>query len=106
MSELKIDNNHLKAKVDWVCVFDKTCDKWVGVCDDLGLTVQADQQKELHTAIWEAMESLFSMLIEEGLLDKFLKEHDWCCEQSEPTAIKNVPVNIRVEEELLEGAFA
>lgn len=111
MSELKIQSisngTRLKAKVDWVCVYDSFCDKWVGVCDELSLTVQADQQRELHVAIWEAMDCLFTMLVEDGELNNFLEEHGWGVQKDQVPNIKNLPaVNIRVCEESLAGAFA
>ena len=110
MSELNVkdhgDSTRLKGEVTWYCEHDTTCGKWVGICDDLSLTVQADTQRELHSSIWEAMDELFKMLVEEGELKNFLVEHGWYLEQPESRSISDLPVNIEFSEGLLEGAAA
>lgn len=80
MSELKFKNHEdgaeIFGRVDWICAHDKEADLWVGVCNDLSLTLQASSQRELHEDIWDAMETLFDVLIEEDSPIKFDK---WIC---------------------------
>jgi hypothetical protein len=49
----------------------------VGVCDPLGLTVEADDESELQSVIGEAHHCLFLDLFEEGELESFLRDHGW-----------------------------
>lgn len=49
---------------------------YVGVCDPLRLTVQADTWNELQELIEETMEVLIEDLHESDELDQFLVEHD------------------------------
>jgi len=100
-------STRLKGKFDWGIVHDPACDKWVGICEDLNLTVQADTQRELHVSIWEAMDSLFSMLVEEGELHHFLVERGWDhLEEPESKSVLNFPVSINLLGGALGGAAA
>ena len=50
---------------------------YVGICDPLGLTVQADTWAEMMEVINDAMEMLFSDLIETKEFEQFLSERGW-----------------------------
>ncbi len=108
MSEINVKGHkngvQVKGNVNWMCTHDAACDKWVGVCDDLNLTVQADTQRDLHKEIWEAMDTLFNMLVEENELENFLSKHGWNVEKPQRRALFDLPVNISGG--VLEEAFA
>lgn len=102
MSEINVNDKGINARVDWVCIHDTSCGKWVGICNDLSLTVQADDQRELHSIIWESMDYLLKSLVEEKNLDSFLREHGWAARsypECDSDILSRIPVNIRVEEE-------
>lgn len=48
---------------------------YVGVCDEFGLTMQADTWAELMQAIGSILEMLFKDLCKTDELDQFLHEH-------------------------------
>ena len=48
---------------------------YVGVCDELGLTMQADTRAELMQAIGSTLDMHFKELCEADELDQFLHEH-------------------------------
>ena len=50
---------------------------WVAVCQPLGLTIQSDTWAHLMEDIAQALNALFVDLIQEGELDRFLREHGW-----------------------------
>ena len=50
---------------------------WIGICEPLKLTTQADTWSELMTDISWAMEAVFEDLPETGDLEQFLRERGW-----------------------------
>ena len=108
MSELKFRNDHngteVSGKMEWRSLHDTATDKWVAICDDLRLTVQADTQRELHDEIWDSMETLFALLIEENRVEQFLAEHGWIRQRGVIEKVADffdaVPVNILSGREL------
>ncbi len=49
----------------------------LGVCDPLGLSLEAADEAELHSLADEATHFLLLDLFEDGLLDEFLKVRGW-----------------------------
>ncbi len=49
----------------------------VGVCDELRLTVEARDERELRSIIEESHDLFFQSLLEDGELGRFLREHGW-----------------------------
>jgi len=49
----------------------------VAICDPLGLTVEADDDAELHSVIAEAQHVLMVDLFEDGELHAFLRDRGW-----------------------------
>ena len=49
----------------------------VGVCDPLGLTLEAADEVELRSLAGEATHFLFLDLFEDGLLDEFMRVRGW-----------------------------
>lgn len=65
---------------------------YVGVCDELGLTMQADTWAELMQAIGSTLEMLFKDLCEADEFDQFLREHGWEADgQIDADAIIDMP---------------
>ena len=62
----------IKASIPWVAV-ESTEGPWVAVCDSLGLTVQSDTWGELMEDIATALDLMLADLLEDGLLDQFLR---------------------------------
>ena len=50
---------------------------WIGVCDALQVTVQADTWAELMEAIIDGLEMIFQDLLNSGELEQFLAEQGW-----------------------------
>ena len=61
--------------------------RWVGICDELGITVEGEDLDELHSVFGEAVNLLLVDLIEEGDLVAFLRERGWSeTEEIDPSA--------------------
>ena len=65
--------SRIQAEVVWRVGQDEESDKWVGYCEGLAITVQADSLDELHSLIPETMALLVQDLVEEGDLEEFLR---------------------------------
>lgn len=65
----------LGAQIKWRV--ERDGDGWLGVCDDLRLTVSGDTYSELTEIIHEALDCLFKDLIITGDLVPYLKEMGW-----------------------------
>jgi hypothetical protein len=72
MALIRID-----GQVGWRIARDPYSDRWVGVCDALALTAEAETSNQLTEICYEILEDLFCRLLEEGSLDRFLKSHGW-----------------------------
>lgn len=64
------------AELNWQCVR-ATGGHWVGVCDPLRLTVQADTWAELMEDIGHTLDAMLRDLLSSNELDKFLRDHGW-----------------------------
>lgn len=67
----------LKAQIAWRAMRDRKTQAWVGICDALKLTVEADTWSDLQQTIDEVQQALFSDLLTEGELERFLRDHGW-----------------------------
>jgi predicted RNase H-like HicB family nuclease len=65
----------LGATVPWVVTRYSDC--FVGHCDALRLTAEADTEEELNEMIAEILDDLFRHLIQEGKLNAFLCSMGW-----------------------------
>ncbi len=67
---------HIEANLIW-----KWCrtthGKYVGICDAIAQTVQADKFGDLLETMNEVLDSTFRELLSTGDLNKFLHEHGW-----------------------------
>jgi len=61
---------------------------WIGVCDALGLTIEASNEAELVSMIEESMSLLFQDIFADGELDRFLQAHGWMAKSPIPLEIQ------------------
>ena len=66
----------VECEIEWM-ITQSESGPWVGFCDALKLTAQADTWRGLMQDIAWAMESVFEDLLETGNLQKFLEERGW-----------------------------
>ena len=89
MTLVRID---LKANLQWAVLQGKG-GNWIGVCDPLGLTVQAETWAELMEDIGHTLDALLKDLLSTNELDRFLRDHGW----TTLTAIPNRPEDVRFD---------
>jgi hypothetical protein len=83
----------IEAKLQWGC-FRAKGGSWIGVCDPLKLTVQADTWAELMEDIGHTLDAMLSDLLKTNELDKFLREHGWQVRGTIPHRPKNVRFDV------------
>ena len=66
----------VKSDVEWAVV-EGTNGYWVGICEPLKLTVQADTYANLMEDIGLTMSAVLKDLIETDELHQFLQSHGW-----------------------------
>lgn len=67
----------LNANLMWTAERGAETNRWIGVCDPLGLSMEADSIDELHSLIPEAIHLLMVDLVEDNELDGFLQDRGW-----------------------------
>jgi hypothetical protein len=82
---------HIEGKVQWGC-FRAKGGSWIGVCDPLKLTVQADTWAELMEDIGHTLDAMLSDLLKTNELDKFLQVQGW--QATGPIPRKNVRFDV------------
>jgi hypothetical protein len=65
----------VEANVQWRVLAHRS--SWVGICDPLKLTVEANTYGELMESISETLDAVLSNLNQTDELHKFLKTHGW-----------------------------
>lgn len=63
---------------------------WVGICDPLRLTLQADTWANLMEDISFTLDAIFKDLLSSNELTRFLKEHGWKSRGTAPKDLSNV----------------
>ena len=76
----------IQANVRWRAERGENPERWVGFCDELGITTEAGSLDELHSLIPEAISILLADLLEDNELDTFLSVKGW--EYSEKTDMR------------------
>ena len=66
----------IQANVAWQ-VFKAASGRWLAMCEDLNLTLEADSEEELHSLIPEALALLMSDLLGDDELDAYLRSKGW-----------------------------
>lgn len=67
----------LNTQIAWKAERDPETDGWVGECEPLKVTAYGDTWEELSASIAEIQAALFTELLMEGQLEKFLRNHGW-----------------------------
>jgi predicted RNase H-like HicB family nuclease len=63
--------------IAWAGYQDPKTGTWIGVCQALNLNAVGDTFAELQACANEAMDLLFTDLLEDGELDAFLRRNGW-----------------------------
>jgi len=90
----------IEANLVWAYFQDPKSGNWIGLCEPLKLTVEADALPELHESMTETMDALLSELLSSGDLEKFLHEQGWKAMSPIPRELGrdvffDVPLNTR-----------
>jgi len=64
------------GKIQWQCLRAKG-GHWIGICDPLKLTVQADTWADLMEDIGHTLDAMLKDLLGSNELDAFLRDHGW-----------------------------
>jgi Domain of unknown function (DUF1902) len=67
----------LEAKVQWNAIQGAGKGIWIGVCDALNLSVEADSLDELHNLIPESIQLLMMDLVMDNEFDQYLLDRGW-----------------------------
>ena len=51
--------------------------RWIGECEDLGLAVEAEDLDDLRSMFGEALQLLFTDLVEDDELEAFMRARGW-----------------------------
>jgi len=78
----------VQANLQWQC-FRAKGGHWVGVCDPLKLTVQADTWAELMEDIGHTLDAMLQDLLGSNDLDRFMRDHGWKTLNSIPSHSSN-----------------
>jgi predicted RNase H-like HicB family nuclease len=73
---MPIDVIHINTKLPLNC-FKAASGDWIGVCQPLGITVQAETWSELMEDIGYTLDAMFQDLLTSNELDRFLRDHGW-----------------------------
>ena len=68
----------VKTQLEWKTFrTDKGERRWVGVCDAMNLSAEADSLDDLHSVIAETIHCVLLDLIEDNEFDRYLLERGW-----------------------------
>jgi predicted RNase H-like HicB family nuclease len=85
MRAVKLIRVVVRTTLHWKC-FSAKGGHWVGVCDALKLTVQADTWAELMEDIGHTLDMMLKDLLRSNELEKFLRDHGWTVAGTIPSA--------------------
>lgn len=94
----------IDAKIEWQAKA-LPSGRWIGVCDPLGVTVEAVDQAELRSVIEETHYTLFLDLLEDGELERFLRDRGWEARVPIPSGVPTGGVNFEVPFEVVQAAM-
>ncbi len=78
---------------------------WIGVCEPLGLTLEAQSDSDLKSLIEETHHTLFLDLLEDGELEHFLRDRGWEARGFIPQRMPEGGVRFDVPYELREAVI-
>jgi hypothetical protein len=67
----------IQANIPWHAKRSTTSNRWIGVCDVLNLSMEADTLDELHSVIPEAIHLLLEDLLADNELAQYLRDKGW-----------------------------
>ena len=82
----------VEAKVQWR--IHPGDGRWIGVCDPLKLTVEADTYGELMESISETLDAVLSDLMKSDELPRFLQTYGWTLVTPLPTKREGVRFDV------------
>jgi len=66
-----------RALLEWHARPSTCSRRWIGVCEAMNLSMEADSLDELYSLVPETMHLLFADLLEEGELPQYLADRGW-----------------------------
>jgi hypothetical protein len=81
------------AQIQWLATYNPTSRRWIGICDPMNLTMEADSLDELHSVIEEGIQLMLRDLLEDNELDAYLRDMGW----SAPIPHGQLPQNIEFD---------
>ncbi|MGH7253641.1 MAG: hypothetical protein ACREIE_07570 [Nitrospiraceae bacterium] len=78
-----------KAQIQWAHYRSRR-GKWIAVCDPLGITLQSDKFSDLVEDMAHALNALLKDLLQEGELERFLRDRGWSLTGPTPAAPDDV----------------
>ena len=67
----------IEANLQWRAKRSTAGNRWIGVCEELNLAMEADSLDELHSLIPESIHLLMIDLLEDNELDQYLRDRGW-----------------------------
>lgn len=68
---------NIEAIVQWRHRRSPTSSRYIAICDELNLCLEADSEEELRSLIPEAMHLLMVDLLADNEIDQYLREKGW-----------------------------
>lgn len=82
----------LQSQLQWKAGLNPESGRWIAVCDEMNLVMEANSLDELHSLINEAIQILLMDLLRDNELDRYLRERGW--------KALNVPRKLPADEDL------
>ena len=82
----------VQANVPWQV--ESSDDSWIGVCEPLKLTVEADTYGGLMESISETLDAVLADLMKSNELPRFLQSHGWRLITPLPTQVEDVRFDV------------
>lgn len=84
----------IAARVVWIATQTSAKpERWMGVCEELGISTEGETLDELHSLIPETIHLLMTDLVQDDELDAFLREKGWS-HTADPVVPGNTEPNI------------
>jgi len=87
----------INATLQWVFFKDDASQRWIAVCDPLGLTIEAETHTELRENIEDGLNLLFLDLVRENEFEGYLRQRGWSVTGRHPAAGEKVRFDVPFE---------
>lgn len=74
----------IKGQLQWEC-FNTKSGYWIGVCEPLKLTLEAETYVDLMEDIGHALDAMLQDLLGSNELERFLRDHGWVVDGAIPS---------------------